>query len=94
MGASVEILVCGTPNLKLDDASVPFNVVTSSPPRSHRGSSALWQSEFERDGGTLVHIGDPDMDPHRACSGLMKFLRISSGSAIGFAKSTEQNSLS
>jgi hypothetical protein len=61
MGTSIELLVVGTKRLSLNVEHFPFAVLTSYPPRSHRGSSSLWQSEFDRKGGTLVHVGDPSM---------------------------------
>lgn len=64
MALSIEILVIGVKQISLKEFNYPFVVVTSFPPRSHRGVSSLWQSEFDAEGGVLVHIGDPNMS-HR-----------------------------
>jgi hypothetical protein len=64
MGISIEILACKSPHVAID-RKLPFSVTTSKPPRSHRGESSLWQAKFNREGGTLVHIGDPDKNPEK-----------------------------
>ncbi|MBS0412017.1 MAG: hypothetical protein JSR86_19010 [Proteobacteria bacterium] len=60
MWHSIEILV---PDPR-DDADLDFStcaltVVTSDPPKSHRGPQAHWQPRFDALGGRLFHIGDP-----------------------------------
>ena len=61
MAASIEILVNGRAELAVEVGPLPFALVVSSPPRSHRGKGSLWQSEFDRIGGTLFHVGDPGL---------------------------------
>ena len=65
MAASLEILVSKTRDISVSSRSLPFKVVLSQPPCSHRGSASLWQRDFARDGGTLVHIGDPTVSEER-----------------------------
>jgi hypothetical protein len=61
MATSIEIFVRGADQLLLSNVGSPFLVFTSHPARSHRGESSLWQQEFEKGEGVLVHVGDPDM---------------------------------
>jgi len=61
MGVSIEILVIKTANVSLEGLKLPFKTAVTLPAQSHRGSSSLWQSDFKRAGGTLVHIADPEM---------------------------------
>ena|ERR1700733_8906568 len=61
MATSIEILVIGAKTLPRIGDRVSFAILNSYPPRSHRGPSSLWQREFDKQGGTLVHVGDPDI---------------------------------
>jgi hypothetical protein len=67
MWTSLEILV---PRIEAeanpDFSDLRIKVVKSSPPKSHRRSSSLWQKDFDRVGGTLFHLGDPNEIKKRA----------------------------
>lgn len=60
MWTSLEILVpAPSQERAVDFSRSAITVVVSDPPRSHRGPSSLWQSDFSRIGGRLYHLGDP-----------------------------------
>lgn len=57
---SVEILCIGQRSpLVLPD--LPFAVEADWELRSHRGSSSLWQGDFDRLTGCIYHLGNPDL---------------------------------
>lgn len=60
MWLSLEILASDVPlSVKRGFKNLDITVTGSSPPISHRGSSSIWQPEFDKLGGTLFHLGDP-----------------------------------
>lgn len=61
MWFSIEILVPRlNPVLALDFSASAITVVESAPPASHRQPSSLFQGFFNRTGGVLFHLGDPE----------------------------------
>jgi hypothetical protein len=60
MWHSIEILVSDLrADADLDFSACALTVVTSEPPKSHRGPQPHWQARFDTMGGRLFHIGDP-----------------------------------
>jgi hypothetical protein len=57
---SIEILVEGTTQLEELPGNFSFAISYDFPPMTHRNPS-FWQDNFKKVGGTLVHIGNPDM---------------------------------
>ena len=56
---SIEILIeSPITGWQVDSDAYPFAVAVTAPPVSHR-SPSLWQEEFARIGGALVHLGEP-----------------------------------
>src|ERR1700733_5988931 len=64
MATSIEILIAKKMQLPAKIGRMPFSTLVSSPPQSHRGVPSIWQPDFAKMGGTLVHVGDPDFTAH------------------------------
>jgi hypothetical protein len=68
---SIEILVPDG-SATADPAPFPFAVAISSPPYSHRYPS-LWQARFHEIGGTLYHLGYPELKDSSYAEGRLWF---------------------